>query len=449
MENKKRERITKKDLGKKVILQEEAVVENVNEEVKNHDDAMENDSALVRAEFALPNGEFDFDRYELQDTRKLVVNRNVNTVSHKHIVYGSDESAQLMYNLINEVSLSSATTMITELEVGSVQEGKLHSITEKWAMVDINYREMLYIDMAKEDHDLIAGVRPGDTINVKILSNKTASREYALASISEGTKQATFTELRSAIDEGGVAYVGTVKSMIPGGGYIVTVQGIDCFMPGSLAGINKLADFESIIGDQMYVVPDSFSVKRGTIVVSHRAYLQAMIPTRLAELEANIDQVQKGTVTGTAKYGVFCEFSDCLTGMIHVNDLTPELLAAHKSGEINPGDPIEFKIKEIVSEKKIILTQVEGHVIEVDNSWEEFTTDLELPMVVENAVIRSIKDYGLFISVHGTIIGLAHISGFPKGTDLVEQFSKNQEIAVEVTKIDVDTKKVFLKVIGA
>ena len=42
-------------------------------------------------------------------------------------------------------------------------------------------------------------------------------------------------DLRDAIDEGRTAWIGTVNSMIDKGGYVVTVQGISCFMPGSIS----------------------------------------------------------------------------------------------------------------------------------------------------------------------------------------------------------------------
>ena len=394
--------------------------------------------------FLLPNGEFDWDRYEFHHNSKLKRNNRIKTGSHKDIVYCHEPYAQDFYNMISAVQFQEE---IVELGVGRIETGKIHTLSEKWATVDIGYREMLYIDLAKEDRDIIEDLKPGDEVSVKVLSDKTESREYATASISEGTKQRVFAELRIAADEGGTAYMGTVKEMIPGGGYIVSVQGINCFMPGSLAGINKLHDFESIIGTKMYVVPDSFSVQKGTIVVSHRKYLQAMIPHRIEEIRNDITATYKGTVTGSAKYGVFVEFNTCLTGMIHVNDLDQDLSERHKSQSIQPGEEVEFRIKEIVSNEKIILTQKEAVEVKEDNSWEEFSKDLKIPMVVENATIRSIKDYGVFISVHGSVVGMAHISEFPEGTSLKDTFTKGEQIKVEVTKVDMDTKRVFLKVV--
>lgn len=437
MENQKRKRINvAEQLEKRTTVEQAAPVI---EESPKPQVEVEND-------YILPNGEFDWDGYEAESSTKLRANFKVNTLSRKHTVYSHDANAQDFYNLINEASLSS--DLVPQLIEHDVMEGRIHTMSERWATVDVNYREMVYIDLSKEDEPMIKEYRAGDTVNVKIISDKTATREFALASITEGTKQKVFLDLRESAELGDTAFMGHVESMIPGGGYIVKVQGIECFMPGSLAGINKLADFESIVGTDMYVVPDSFSERRGTIVVSHRAYLQAMIPGMIAEVEEDLDVVQPGKVTGTTKFGVFCEFKGCLTGMIHVNDLDVDWAAKHKSGEINPGDDIEFKVKEVVNTKKIILTQVEARPEEVDNSWEEFTKDIKLPMMVDGTV-RSVKDYGVFIQVHGTVVGMAHSSSFVKGTNLRETFTRGQEVAVEVTKIDNDTKKVFLKVVGA
>lgn len=438
MENKKRQRINvAEQLEKRTTVEQATSV--VEETPKSKVDA--------EPDYILPNGEFDWIGYEAESSTKLRANYKINTTSRKHTVFSHDANAQEFYNMLNDSNLESTMT-VSQLVENDVMEGRIHTMSERWATVDVNYREMLYIDLSKEDEVMIKEYRAGDTVNVKVISDKTASREFALASITEGTKQKVFLELRESAEAGDTAFMGHVASMIPGGGYIVKVQGIECFMPGSLAGINKLADFESIVGTDMYVVPDSFSERRGTIVVSHRAYLQAMIPGMIAEVEEDLDAVQAGKVTGTTKFGVFCEFKGCLTGMIHINDLDVDWAAKHRSGEINPGDDIDFKVKEVVNTKKIILTQVEARPEEVDNSWEEFTKDIKLPVLVDGTV-RSVKDYGVFIQVHGTVVGMAHSSSFVKGTNLKETFARGQEVSVEVTKIDNDTKKVFLKVVGA
>ena len=246
----------------------------------------------------------------------------------------------------------------------------------------------------------------------------------------------------ASIDEGKTGYMGTVTEMIPGGGYIVRIQGIDCFMPGSLAGINKLVDFESIIGTDMYVVAVSYSQKRGTLVVSHREYLKAMIPSKIVDLKENINQEITGNVTGSAKYGIFVEFNECLTGMIHVNDLTPELLKSHKAREVQPGDEVTFKIKEVVSETKIILTQLET-VAAVD-LWDGIEDRIKTPSEVVGTV-KAVKDYGVFIDIEKGVAGLLHISELEDVLETTD-IKPGDNITVQVTRIDSATRKIFLKI---
>jgi ribosomal protein S1 len=48
-------------------------------------------------------------------------------------------------------------------------------------------------------------------------------------------------------------------------------------MPNTLAGINKLYDPTSIIGETFQVMIESFSEYEGTYIVSRRKYLQSLI----------------------------------------------------------------------------------------------------------------------------------------------------------------------------
>ena len=189
----------------------------------------------------------------------------------------------------------------TQIAEGQIYEGKVYAINQEWITVDIGYRELIYVKYDREP-DFVKALTIGEETAVLITTLKPNT--HVVGSISGGIKQKVFTDLRNTIETEDTAWIGKVSHMIENGGYIVRIQGIDCFMPGSLAGINKLHDFNSIVGEEIYVVPVSFSPERGTIVVSHRKYLQALIPNAIADLRENIDAEYTGFVTGTAKYGV-------------------------------------------------------------------------------------------------------------------------------------------------
>lgn len=350
------------------------------------------------------------------------------------IVYSRESYAQELYNLM-EGHLSHHNVK-TQIKVDEIYEGTIHAISGEWITVDIDYRELIYVKYGREP-DHVKALKVGEKTAVLITNLK--ENTYVLGSISGGIKQKTFMDLRNAVETQNTAWIGNVTSLIENGGYIVNVMGIDCFMPGSLAGINKLHDFTSIIGTEIYVVPVSFSPERGTLVVSHRKYLQALIPEAIADLKENMDDEIEGQVTGTAKYGVFVEFDGCLTGMIHANDLNEETTKLFKARTIKPGDNISFKVKDIVSDTKITLTQKINDTV---NPWLTITSRYQIPATVE-VEVKSKKEYGLFVNIEEGVVGLLHISEI--GEEMIASSKTGDKITVQIIRIDVETNKVFLK----
>jgi small subunit ribosomal protein S1 len=348
-------------------------------------------------------------------------------------VYSRESYAQELYDTLQDFQINNSVK--SKVNTGEIHAGIIYAITQDTISVDIGYRELVYVKASKEPEEF-RNIPVGEETSVLITNTDNAHID---GSISGGVKQKMFMDLRASVDVGDTAWVGKVTDMIENGGYIVNVQGVECFMPGSLAGINKLADFNSIIGEELYVVPVSFSTTRGTIVVSHRKYLQALIPHEISKIEENAGEELVGNVTGTAKYGIFVEFNNCLTGMIHKNDLDAETFELFKNRKINPGDEIKFKVKEVVSNSKITLTQKTN--IEI-NPWHDINSRYNIPSVV-TARVKAKKDYGLFVSIEEGIAGLLHVSEL--GENVMDVFNPGDEITVKITRIEEESQRVFLK----
>lgn len=380
------------------------------------------------------NGNFMWDEYAATCPSVLrKANPHIKTRNGDK-VYSRASYAQELYDKMAGHMVDQ--NIITQITENQIYEGKVYAINQEWITVDIGFRELIYVKYDREP-DFVKALTVGEETAVLITVLKPNT--HVIGSISGGIKQKVFSDLRAGIESEDTAWVGHVSHMIENGGYIVRVQGIDCFMPGSLAGINKLHDFNSIVGEEIYVVPVSFSVERGTIVVSHRKYLQALIPGAIEDLRANIDQEITGQVTGTAKYGVFVEFHGCLTGMIHTNDLDEETMKAFRARTIKPGDDVTFKVKDIVSNTKITLTQKINDTI---NPWLTITSRYHIPATVE-AEVKTKKEYGLFVTIEEGVVGLLHVSEIGESTMSV--FKPGDKITVQITRIEPETNKVFLK----
>jgi ribosomal protein S1 len=237
----------------------------------------------------------------------------------------------------------------------------------------------------------------------------------------------------NSIGDKSVGFTGKITELIHGG-YWVEVGGIKCFMPGSLAGLNKLHNFESLVGQELIVMPISFSDEKNTIIVSHRAYLKTLIPTALEDLQENIKEPITGFVTGTTKFGIFAEFNNCLTGLIPdtvLDDSTRELF--QREG-IKAGDPISFWVQEIISDKKIILTQQGPR----EDLWDG-ASDKYKPMMITPGTVTKVTKYGAFVELEKGISGLIHKTKLKDA-----ELNRGDKVIIKILSISPSDRKITM-----
>ncbi len=142
------------------------------------------------------------------------------------------------------------------------------------------------------------------------------------------------------------------------------------------------------------------------------------------------NKVYSGHVTGTTPFGVFVEFNDCLTGMIHKANVNPEW--QEKLTTIKPGFQIEFYIKEVIKDK-IILTQILRETL-----WDTIKNG----QIIEGSV-KDIKQFGTLVNLDDETVGLIHTSEMEK---LGKKFTAGQDLKVKVLSVDRMSRKIFLTV---
>ena len=117
------------------------------------------------------------------------------------------------------------------------------------------------------------------------------------------------------------------------GGFFVEVQGIDAFMPGSLAAPNKINDFQSYVGKEIIVMVEDYLKDMNSFIMSHKKYIAHILPQKLREID--LMKKYQGTVTGASKYGIFIEFGEFFTGLLHVSKMTEETKTLSLESKIN------------------------------------------------------------------------------------------------------------------
>ena len=364
------------------------------------------------------------------DTKKVKVQVPQGVRLMCNEVYAPDVLA--MYGLTDATINKSK---LTEDRIDYTTRGAISFISEdrSRALIDTQSKHTAYCVLTKEPDFIVEQLEVGMEIDVKIKTSKTGD---VIASISDALMEVKMKEIKEAIGNSAVGFTAKVKELIHGG-YWVDVAGIKCFMPGSLGGLNKLHDFNAIVGKEIIVMPITFSKEKDTIVVSHREYLRTMIPTTIENLKEDIKEERSGIVTGCTKFGVFADFDECLTGLIPKSELTTDYIKLLESQSIKPGDEIKFWAKEIISDRKIILSQLGPKVDLWDGADEKYK-----PMMITEGKVTKLTAYGAFVELEKGISGLVHKSKLKN-----REIAKGDVINVKIGSVNVSDRKITMNIV--
>jgi ribosomal protein S1 len=194
-------------------------------------------------------------------------------------------------------------------------------------------------------------------------------------------------------------------------------------MPGSLAAPNKIIDFHSYIGKEIIVMVEDFLKEMNSFIVSHKKYLTHILPSKIQELD--LSKQYEGVVTGCSKYGIFVEFGEIFTALLHVSKMTAEIKALFNERQVLAGDTIKFYISEITKDNRIILTTESPE----DKLHKIQSFILNTKDQVIEASIGAIMNFGIIVNV-GEINGLIPIREFKKNKIMVNNFVIGEKLNI-------------------
>lgn len=311
---------------------------------------------------------------------------------------------------------------------GQVSNVKYVGISGDYFTFDGGFKDYVRVESRPSEAKYLKNTNIGESVDIFIteINEKDFIIKGSLSELYETRARRTLTNL-----EEGVSVTAHIKELTPAG-YSVEIQfeGVTLpgFMPNTLAGINKLSSPESIVGKTFEVMIESFSRDEGTYIVSRRKYLQTLIPQAIKELKYG--EVYTGSVTGTTQFGVFVEFNECLTGMIHKTNINPDW--SERIQQISPGFEIQFYIKEIIKDK-IILTQILR-----ESLWDSIKVGQTI-----NGKVRDMKPFGALIILDEETNGLIHTSELEKTS---RKLTAGEDVKVKVIAVDRMNRKIFLSV---
>ena len=382
---------------------------------------------------------------ELEQKTKLDFNKQVaddfnwDEISNNFIPKYNDilnqvetRKGKIHQSIINKFKSYEGIPVVEQVIKNTTVKAKVIIITEKSITLDINNKDNVIIDRRGSEEKICKQLTVGQSVDVLITEILDSPYQIKgslseLVKINSNNKMIEYFKNKVAIDA-------RVIDMIPAGYMLeINIDGIiiDAFMPNTLADANKLHNPESIIGTDIKVMLETLQQDKGIYVVSRKKYLKSLIPEKIKEIRnAPKDKVYIGHVTGTRDFGIFVQFEECLTGMIHKVNIAQEY--QDRIGEMVPGKKIEFYIKDIIKGgEQIILTQ------NMENSlWDTIRVGDKL-----KGKVISVKPFGALISLDYETNGLIQTTYINKNDRILKSGS---EIDVLVISIIRDDRKIYL-----
>ena len=328
---------------------------------------------------------------------------------------------------------------ITEFERSTHNQLVNNAVIEKGEdsfNIKLNKKYDYKIPVEKEPADVAKMFEVGEKYLYPVAIGKTSGSGISI-SIANSMKSAVKNELiktATSYDQTN-AYPATVKRCV-NEGYMLDIQGIECFMPGSTASLYKLKDFESILGSTMMVIPISYNQARDKIVVSHVKFLEAIKPVMIEKImnEQKDDQFT-GVVTLKKHDYLLITFNECLTGKLSYADMDDETKELFKNNKIEiEKTEVNFHID---YENDGLLTLTQTYFTR--KLWDEKIASEFKAKTEMDGVVIGVTTYNIIVQLKYNVLG-----SVSKGS---HDIKTGDRVKVKILNIDPTKRKIKLAII--
>ncbi len=327
---------------------------------------------------------------------------------------------------------------LKDFEPGSIVSGKVMEIHNNEVLVDIGYKSEGLIP--SNEFEKLNEVNPGDEIYV-LLSQIEDDDGMVVLSKEKADEQMRWDRIREQHDEGTVTH-GTVKRRVKGG-LIVSVEGVDAFLPGSHIDVTPVRDMDGCIGQTYDFKIIKMNPERKNIIVSRRQLIEDSRKEKRQTLLTTIEpgQTREGIVKNITDFGVFVDL-DGMDGLLHITDMSWGRIK-HPSEMVSVGDNLEVRILDVDYERERVSL---GLKQKGANPWQDVTSKYPVGSRLRGKVVN-IVPYGAFVELEEGVEGLVHVSEISWTKRIVrasDVLSLGDEVDVVVLDINEDEQKIAL-----
>ena len=331
------------------------------------------------------------------------------------------------------------------LNTGDRVTGIVTAITPTEVQVDVGAKQADYIKLSELTDDPSA--KPEDIVHV----NDEIETVVVRVNDVEGYAELSRKRLESIKVWENIEQAVEDKTVMEGvviaenkGGIVVSVKGIQVFVPASQSGQPRGADLSSMIKQKVQLRVTEVNRNRRRVVGSIRSVTEEARKAAQEQIWSSIEvgKHYTGTVKSMTSYGVFVDIGG-VDGMVHISELSWSRIKT-PSEVCKVGDTLEVYVIAFDPEKHKISLGVKDRSID---PWEVFMNKYSVGDVASVRIVK-LMSFGAFAEVVPGVDGLIHISQIAdRRIDKPEDvLSEGQIVDVKITAIDEEKKKISLSI---
>ena len=325
------------------------------------------------------------------------------------------------------------------IHAGEVVEGTVIDVKPEEAVLNIGCKSdgILTRNEYSNDSnlDLTTVVKPGDTMEVKVLK------------VNDGEGQVLLTYKRLAADRGNKRIEEAFNNhevlkakvtQVLDGGLIVVVDEVRIFIPASLVSDTYEKDLTKYADQEIEFVISEYNPKRRRYIGDRKQLIVAKKAEQQAALFARIHEgdVVEGVVKNVTDFGAFVDLGGA-DGLLHISEMSWGRIE-HPKKVFKVGEKLKVLIKEINGSKIALSLKFEDQ-----NPWKDAATKYAIGNVVTGKVAR-MTDFGSFVELESGIDALLHVSQIAK--EHIEKPSDVLQVGEEITAKVVDFNEADKKI---
>jgi len=292
---------------------------------------------------------------------------------------------------------------LRSIQEGEVVKGEIVQVDKEYVLVDIGYKSEGQIrieEFIDAKGDITA--KAGDKVEV-LLERKETDDGLIILSKEKAAKIKIWDEIKKVYEEDRTIR-GKIVSRVKGG--LSVDIGLQAFLPGSQVDLRPIRDMDSLVGTEHDFKIVKYNKRRGNIVLSRRAILEA---DRLALRENTLKILKEGSILeGTVKnitdYGLFVDLGG-IDGLVHITDMSWGRVG-HPSEMYQVGDTISVKVLNFDAERERVSLGVKQLT---PDPWSNAADNYPNGTRIQGKVV-SLTDYGAFVEIEEGVEGLIHVS---------------------------------------